>query len=174
MHDFQETKKDSSFSQSVSCYVPTRESGHTGHEAHRSKGLALHRVQATWVCGVFMAVSWSGWHHAQGGLAHNHRQRGDGCQPPTWDCLWRAVDCTPEISLLHLLCFRLQLWTQGLLSDESWWRKWMYHHRQPGFVEFSWRSVEVAGIVLKEAWHIITGREVMEVSLPLEILSGEL
>ena len=52
------------------------------------------------------------------------------------------------------------------------WRFTKY--RQPGFLEFSWRSVEVVGIVLKEAWHIITCREVMDVSLPPEIVSGEL
>jgi len=52
------------------------------------------------------------------------------------------------------------------------WRFTKY--RQPGLLEFSWRSVEVAGIVLKEAWHIITCREVMDVSLPPEIVSGEL
>lgn len=113
----------SSFLQSVLCYVPSRESGHTSHEAHRSKGLAVHKVQTTWVSGVFMAVSWSGWHCAQGGLAHNHLQRGDGCQPPAWDRLWGAVDCTSQISLFYLLLSPPPTWHEWWI----WVKKWIYH-----------------------------------------------
>ncbi len=44
----------------------------------------------------------------------------------------------------------------------------------PGFVVLAQRSIEVAGIMLKDIVRLLLGGQPVDVSLPPEIVSGEL
>lgn len=47
-------------------------------------------------------------------------------------------------------------------------------YTQPTVLEYALRSFEVAGILLKEVLRLLVGGKPMDVSLPPEVISGEL
>lgn len=58
-----------------------------------------------------------------------------------------------------------------LIADKDW-RFGKY--TPPGFVVLAQRSIEVAGIMLKDIVRLLLGGQPVDVSLPPEIVSGEL